>query len=92
MSAKKHRHDFVDTYDGLVGFGLDRQTDESTVIVYLQKLADDRLMDLLRQRLSQDDLEEIFSLINRLLKKYLNDSEYHDYFLIDEPGHHHDHP
>lgn len=88
VGSKKHRHDFVETYDGLVGFGMDRETDENTVIVYLQKLADDRLMDLLRKRLDEADLEEIFLFVNRLLKKHLSENEYHDYFLLDE-GHHH---
>jgi len=88
-APQKHRHDFVETYDGLVGFGMDRETDEATVIVYLQKLADDRLMDLLRRRLDQTDLEEIFTFVNRLLKKHLSETEYHDYFLLDEPGHSH---
>jgi hypothetical protein len=39
-----HSHNFVETYDGLVGFGADRNTDENTVIYYLQKFSDDRLM------------------------------------------------
>jgi hypothetical protein len=37
-----HSHTFVETYDGLVGFGADRKTDENTVIYYLQKFSDDK--------------------------------------------------
>jgi len=40
-----HSHNFVETYKGLVGFGADRNTDENTVIYYLQKFSDDRLMN-----------------------------------------------
>ncbi len=32
-----HSHEFVENYDELVGFGLDRGTDEKTIIFYLQK-------------------------------------------------------
>ncbi len=78
---KKHAHEFVETYDGLVGFGLDRKTDEDTVIVYLQKFSDDKLQELLRSRLSDGDLEEIFELVSRVLKEKLTEDEYHAYFL-----------
>ncbi len=32
-----HSHDFVENYEELVGFGLNRDTDEKTIIFYLQK-------------------------------------------------------
>ena len=80
----KHRHRFVEEYDGLVGFGLDRETDESTLIYYLQKFSDDDLMALIRNRLSQSDMEELFNLLSRLLKQDLSEEEYHRYFLKDK--------
>jgi hypothetical protein len=76
-----HSHTFVETYDGLVGFGADRKTDENTVIYYLQKFSDDKFMQTIMPRLSNDELQEIFDLINRMLKKHLNHTEYHDLFL-----------
>lgn len=81
---KRHSHNFVDTYDGLVGFGADRDTDENTVLYYLQKFSDDLLMKTLLKRLSEDELSEIFNLITRLLKVHLTDTEYHDLFLKEE--------
>jgi len=33
----KHSHQFVETFDGFVGFGYDRKSNENTVQVYLQK-------------------------------------------------------
>jgi hypothetical protein len=71
----------VETYEGLVGLGLDRKTDENTIIYYLQKFSDDTLMNNLITRLSDEELEEIFSLLTRILKKHLKDSEYHSLFL-----------
>jgi len=79
-----HRHQFVETYEGLVGFGADRPTDENTVVYYLQKFSDDALMAHLVTRLSDAELEEIFSLVNRLMKRHLTESEYHRLFLKEE--------
>ena len=78
---KRHSHDFVETYDGLVGFGADRETDENTVIYFLQKFSDDRLMKTLLPRLSDDDLSEIFNLVSHSLKQHLSEAEYHTLFL-----------
>ena len=81
---QKHSHKFVEEYDGLVGFGLSRKVDEHTLTYYLQKFSDDQLMALIRGRISDEDMEEMFNLLGRLLKTYLNDNEYHTYFLKDE--------
>jgi hypothetical protein len=64
-----------------VGFGLDRKTNEDTVIVYLQKFSDDDVMELLRSRLTDNELEEIFDLISRILFQRLTEKEYHIHFL-----------
>jgi len=79
----RHSHRFVEEYTGLVGFGLDRATDESALIVYLQKFADDELMETMKARLTDGEIEEIFGLISRLLKKHLTEDEYHRLFLKD---------
>jgi hypothetical protein len=81
---QKHSHKFVEEYDGLVGFGLSREVDEHTLTYYLQKFSDDQLMALIRGRMSDEDMVEVFNLLGRLLKEYLNDEEYHTYFLKDE--------
>jgi hypothetical protein len=79
-----HTHNFVETYSGLVGFGFDRPTDESTIIYYLQKFSDDSIMERLIPKLPDTDLEFIFNLINRILRENLSDNEYHELFLKDE--------
>ena len=81
---QKHSHKFVEEYDGLVGFGLSREVDEHTLTYYLQKFSDDQLMALIRGRMSEEDMEEVFNLLGRLLKEYLSNEEYHTYFLKDE--------
>ncbi|CAB5079953.1 hypothetical protein D3OALGA1CA_86 [Olavius algarvensis associated proteobacterium Delta 3] len=77
----QHSHEFVETYDDLIGFGLDRTTDENTLIVYLQKFSDDALVQKLVPRMTDDELEALFHLMNRMMRKYLSDSEYHRLFL-----------
>ena len=78
-----HKHKFVDEYDGLVGFGFNRETDEKTIIYYLQKFSDDAVMQALVKRMADEDMTEIFNLLTRLLKSHLTEKEYHSLFLKD---------
>jgi hypothetical protein len=64
-----------------VGFGFDRETDESSLTWYLQKFSDDDHMALIRERMSEEDLKALFDLLGGLLKKYLSEEEYHAVFL-----------
>lgn len=79
----KHSHFFVETFDGLVGFGLDRESNENTVHIYLQKFSDDRLMETILKRMTDEDLAQLFDIIGKMLKTYLTESEYHQLFLKD---------
>ena len=84
MIMPKHSHRFVEEYDGLVGFGFDRQVNEYTLTYYLQKFSDDQHMALIRAKMSDSDMEELFNLLANLVKKYLTDVEYHSHFLKDK--------
>jgi len=90
LSKKKkmamHTHNFVETYQGLVGYGADRETDENTLIYYLQKFSDDKFMAMITKRLTDEEMLQLFNLINRLLKTHLTEAEYHKQFLKDEHG------
>jgi hypothetical protein len=77
----KHSHRFVEEYDGLVGFGFDREGNENTLTYYLQKFSDDGHMALMRRRMSDGDLEKLFDQLSGFLKKYLSEEEYHSIFL-----------
>lgn len=77
----EHSHNFVETYQGLVGFGLDRKTDENTVVYCLQKFSDDALMDVLKQRMTDAELERVFNLVTDILKSHLSEEEYHKSYL-----------
>jgi hypothetical protein len=82
-----HTHNFVETYQGLVGFGADRETDENTVVYYLQKFSDDKFMALMAKRMTNEELLELFDLVNRLLRTHLSESEYHTLFLKEDHNH-----
>ena len=75
-----HSHRFAEQYDGLVGFGFNREMDEYTLTYYLQKFSDDKHMPLISGRISDSDMVELFNLLGRLLKKYLSNEEYHEVF------------
>lgn len=85
----KHTHHFVDTYSDIVAFGFDRETNENTIIYYLQKFSDDAFISTIIKRLTDEELEEIFNLLNKLMKLHLTETEYHRLFLKDDPEKHH---
>lgn len=84
----KHTHEFVEEYEGLVGFGLDRVHDEATVIYYLQKFSDDTMIKQLIKRMTDGELEEVFNLVNKMLQNHLSETEYHGLFLKEEDHEH----
>jgi hypothetical protein len=84
----QHSHDFVEEYNGMVGYGLDRETDQATLQVYLQKFSDDIFMKHMLPRLHQEEMDQLFDLLSGLLRAHLEEQEYHALFLKD-PDHEH---
>lgn len=80
---KKDTHDFIQGYKGLGAFGLDRETDEETIMFYLQKFSEDLFLKTLIPRLSDRELEEIYLFVNTKLKQHISEDEYHSLFLKD---------
>jgi hypothetical protein len=74
----------VETYLGPVAFGLSREVDEASLVVYLQKFSDDRLMDVLRGRLSEEEIQRTVDWLMLLLRRHLSEDEYHRLFLRGE--------
>ena len=79
----KDTHNFIQEYKGLGPFGMDRATDEETVMFYLQKFSEDRFLKTFIPRLSDKELEEIYYFINDRLQKHISEDEYHALFLKD---------
>ena len=80
---KKETHNFIHGYTGLGAFGMDRKTDEETIMFYLQKFSEDRFMETFLPRLSDKELEEIYLFVNEHLKKHISEEEYPGLFLKD---------
>jgi hypothetical protein len=80
---QKDTHNFIQNYKGLGAFGLDRETDEETIMFYLQKFSEDSFLKALMPRLSDPELEELYLFVNDKLKKHLSEDEYHALFLKD---------
>ena len=83
VTMKKDTHQFIQEYKGLGAFGMSRETDEETILFYLQKFSEDSFMKALLPRLSDGELEEIYLWVNNYLKKHLSEDEYHSLFLKD---------
>ncbi len=77
-------HEFVETYRGPVAVGLSREIDEATLVVYLQKFSDDRLMETIRGRLADEEIHQTLDWIMGLLRKHLSHEEYHRLFLLEK--------
>ncbi len=80
---RKDTHNFIQEYKGLGAFGLDRKTDEETIMFYLQKFSEDSFLKAFISRLSDLELEEIYFFINKKLKQHISEDEYHTLFLKD---------
>jgi hypothetical protein len=80
----RYSHQFVEIYQGPVAFGLSRELDESSLIVYLQKFSDDRLMEVLRSRLSNEEILHTIDWITGLLRRHFTEEEYHRLFLREQ--------
>ncbi len=81
---KKDTHNFIQEYKGVGAFGMDRKTDEETIMFYLQKFSEDSFLTTFIPRVSDEELEEIYLFINKKLKQHLIEEEYHTLFLKDE--------
>lgn len=82
----KHSHRFVEVFNGFLGYGLDRKSNENMLRFCLQKFSDDQLMETILQRMTDEDMDEVFEIISKMLKKYLSEPEYHILFLKEDPS------
>lgn len=81
---QKDTHHFIQGYKGLGAFGLSRETDEETIMFYLQKFSEDSFLKAILPRLSDQELEDIYQFINTKLKGHFSEDEYHSIFLKDK--------
>lgn len=64
-------------------FGLDRKTDELSIRSFIKRFGDDDLLDYLVPKLDDNDIQAILNTITTVMKKHLDEKEYHTLFLSD---------
>jgi hypothetical protein len=70
-------------------FGLDRATDEQSLIDFLRHFSDEQLCRVLVPRMSEDEIHQVVDLLTGIMRNHLSGDEYHRLFLK-EAHHHHD--
>lgn len=65
-------------------FGLNRDTDERSLAVFLQMLTSDEMLETLIPRLTDDDIGQTVDFLTHMMKKHLQENEYHSLFLGEE--------
>lgn len=65
-------------------FGLNRQTDETSLGLFLKKIGEDQMLHTLVPRLEDAEITTILDLFSGLMKKHLTKQEYHQLFLTEK--------
>ena len=68
-------------------FGIDRVTDEQSLITFLQHFSADRLTRELVPRMTEQEIHQVVDLLTGIMKNRLSGDEYHTLFLGED--HHH---
>ncbi len=69
-------------------FGLNRETDERSLAIFLQLFSRDELLQSLVPRLGDEEITDIVDQLTGVLRKHLQESEYHELFLGHRDHHH----
>lgn len=69
-------------------FGINRATDEQSLITFLQHFSDDRLLNVLVPRMTEAEIHQMVDQLTAIMKNHLRGDEYHTLFLGED--HHHD--
>jgi len=62
-------------------FGLDRITDEKSIMAFIKLFSSDALLSTLVPRLTDSDITSLADILTGLMRQHLNDKEYHRLFL-----------
>ncbi len=69
-------------------FGLNRATDERSLAMYLKLFSRDALLETLIPRLDENEITTLVDQLTAILRKHLQEKEYHELFLGDRNHHH----
>lgn len=68
-------------------FGMNRATDEQSLIAFLRQFSSDRLTAALVPRMSEEEIHQVVDLLTGIMRNHLSGEEYHRLFLGED--HHH---
>lgn len=66
-----------------MAFGLDRATDERSLLLFLERFARPELLAALVPRLGDQEIVALLDHLGDLMKRHLREPEYHRLFLKD---------
>jgi len=69
-------------------FGLDRATDEQSLITFLKQFSEDSLLGTLAPRMSEEEIHQVVDLLTMVMRNHLSGEEYHSLFLGEDHHHH----
>lgn len=69
-------------------FGLDRATDEQSLITFLKQFSEDRLLGTLVPLMSEEEIHQVVDLLTMVMRNHLSGEEYHSLFLGEDHHHH----
>ncbi len=68
-------------------FGMDRETDERSLVSFLKHFSDEQLCQVLIPRMSEEEIHQVVDLLTLIMRNNLSGEEYHTLFLKED--HHH---
>ena len=68
-------------------FGINRVTDEQSLVTFLQSFSADRLTSALVPRMTEQEILQVVDLLTGIMKNHLSGDEYHTLFLGEELHH-----
>ena len=68
-------------------FGMNRATDEQSLIAFLRQFSSDHLTAALVPRMSEEEIHQVVDLLTGIMRNHLSGEEYHRLFLGED--HHH---
>lgn len=74
---------------GKICFGLTEKLDRESLTTFLQLAGQENFAELFASRLSSDEILDYVDNFTALLKKHINQDEYHEVFLGETNHHHH---
>ena len=66
-----------------IAFGFDRATDERSLVLFLERFVDKKLLETLLPRLQDEDIQATVDFLTGIMHKHLSEKEYHSLFLAE---------